>query len=78
MKRISLVALLLCLALVLASSSALAVDEPPAKEQAAQQATESETIPTLGEWALIIFSVLLVGYMAYTVVRRRTGIDYSA
>jgi len=35
-------------------------------------------IPTLGEWALIIFSILLVGYMAYTVVRRRTGTDFSA
>lgn len=80
MKKSGLLALLLCLAIMLAGSTVLAIDDQPVKEQAAQQATATPPgeIPTLGEWSLIIFSVLLVGYMAYTVVHRRRGIDFSA
>ncbi|MCX6830385.1 MAG: IPTL-CTERM sorting domain-containing protein [candidate division Zixibacteria bacterium] len=34
----------------------------------------SHAIPTLTEWGLIIFSVLLLGWMAWAVVRRRRGV----
>ncbi len=79
MKKSGLLALLLCLAIVLAGSTVLAVDDQPTKEPAAQQAAgPGPVVPTLGEWGLIIFSGLLVGYMAYTVVRRRRGADISA
>lgn len=37
----------------------------------APQATQTGAIPTLTEWGLIIFAVLLVGFMTWVVVRRR-------
>lgn len=32
------------------------------------------TIPTLTEWGMIIFAALLLGFMAYTVIRRRKSV----
>jgi hypothetical protein len=34
----------------------------------------SSEIPTLTEWGMIIFAVLLLGFMAYVVIRRRKSI----
>jgi hypothetical protein len=34
----------------------------------------SHPIPTLTEWGLIIFCVLLFGWMAYTIIRRRQSV----
>lgn len=35
----------------------------------------SEEIPTLTEWGMIIFATLLLGFMAYTVIRRRKRVN---
>jgi hypothetical protein len=35
-------------------------------------------IPTLGEWALIVFAVVILGMMTYVFVRRRRGIRPTA
>lgn len=43
----------------------------PGDADCIEAAGGSASIPTLSEWAMIIFSVLLLGMMTYYVVRRR-------
>ncbi|MCK4657556.1 MAG: IPTL-CTERM sorting domain-containing protein [candidate division Zixibacteria bacterium] len=71
---LSVMAVLFMVALL--ATSAFAAAETPAKPEDPQaKAASPETIPTLGEWGLIIFSVLLVGWMAWVIVRRRRPAD---
>lgn len=73
-RALSVMAVLFMVALL--ATSAFAAAETPTKPDNQQaKATAPDTIPTLGEWGLIIFSVLLVGWMAWVIVRRRRPAD---
>ena len=60
---------------MLATSAFAAAETPTKPDNPQAKAASPETIPTLGEWGLIIFSVLLVGWMAWVIVRRRRPAD---
>ncbi len=60
---------------MLATSAFAAAETPTKPDNPQAKAASPDTIPTLGEWGLIIFSVLLVGWMAWVIVRRRRPAD---
>ncbi|MEA3297341.1 MAG: IPTL-CTERM sorting domain-containing protein [candidate division Zixibacteria bacterium] len=53
---------------VMSVVTAVAGDTTSVRTTAAQEKCD---IPTLGEWGLIIFCILLVGWMAWVIVRKR-------
>jgi hypothetical protein len=55
-----------------------AVDDPPLDDGCGGPGPGDSEIPTLSEWAMIIFSVLLLGMMTYYVVRRRRTAQVTA
>jgi Mn2+/Fe2+ NRAMP family transporter len=60
----------------LLAAGAFAAAETPAKPDNPQAKTAGDnTIPTLSEWGMIIFSVLLVGWISWVIVRRRRLAD---
>ncbi len=65
-----LIAAMLILVVMVSGAAAVEKAEPPQGEDQ-QAAKAGAPIPTLSEWGMIIFSVLLIGWMAYTVVQRR-------
>jgi hypothetical protein len=76
MKLVSVLAILL----ITLASLGLAVDQkaapptPPAEEGAVAQEKSVEVVPTLTEWGMIIFGVLLAGWMGWMVKRRRNKV----
>jgi Mn2+/Fe2+ NRAMP family transporter len=64
-----LIAAMLILVVMVSGVAAVEKAEPPKGED--QQAAQAKAIPTISEWGMIIFSVLLIGWMAYTIVQRK-------
>jgi len=70
--------IVMAMALLLFAAVSAAVEQPAApqtpvaeEDPGTQTKTQAETIPTLGEWGMIIFCIALAGWMGYMVVRRR-------
>lgn len=74
----SAISVVVLLMVVLLAAGAFATAETPAKPDDPQAKTAGDTlqvIPTLTEWGMIIFSVLLFGCMAWMVVRRKRATE---
>ena len=71
--------LLLIVFLLMALATAAAAAEKAVETAVATEAAETPVtdlvIPTLGEWALIIFAVMLAGFMAWALIRRRNSVE---
>lgn len=74
-KSNTMIVMVMLFMVVLLAAGAFATAETPAKPDNPQAKTAGGDIPTLSEWGMIIFSVLLVGWISFVLVRRRRLAD---
>lgn len=74
-KSNTMIVMVMLFMVVLLAAGAFATAETPAKPDNPQAKAATGEIPTLSEWGMIIFSVLLVGWISFVIVRRRRLAD---